>query len=97
MNVQESIAEINIDLSSITDPNLKSIIAQFLNIIEHQSKEIKELKEANQKLRDENNRLKAEQGKPNVRLQTKDSKDISSEQEKKRNLKVKNLKLRLTE
>lgn len=83
MNVQESIAAINVDLNSIADPNIRSIIVQLLNIIEYQAHKIKELEDENQKLRDENNRLKGEQGKPNIRLQTKDGKDISSERERK--------------
>jgi hypothetical protein len=83
MNVQESIAAINVDLNSIADPNIRSIIAQLLNIIEYQAQKIKELEGENQNLRDENNRLKGEQGKPNIRPQAKDGKDISSEQERK--------------
>ncbi len=40
------------------------------------------MKEENQKLRDENNRLKGEQGKPDIRPKNK-SRDVSSERERK--------------
>ena len=52
------------------------------NKIEELSEEVAVLKIENQKLRDENNRLKGEQGKPDIRPQTC-SKDFSSEEERK--------------
>jgi len=83
MGIKESISAIEIDVDGISDPKLKSIFIQLLNIMEQQSQEIKELKEENQRLRDENVRLKGEKGKPDIRPQKKENKDISSEKERK--------------
>ena len=82
MNLKQSIAAIPIDINKIKDPSLRGIIEQLLNIIEEQSTTIKILQKDNQKLRDEINHLKGEQGKPNIRPQ-KSKKDISSEKERK--------------
>ena len=90
MDVQKTIEEINASINGVADPVARAIISQLLNIIEYQAREIKVLKEENQKLRDENNRLKGEQGKPNIRLQHK--KDISSENERKQHNKNNKLK-----
>jgi len=90
MDVQKAIEEINASINSVTDPVARAIISQLLNIIEHQAQEIKTFKAENQKLRDENNRLKGEKGKPNIRLQNKSN--ISSEKERKQQGKNKNLK-----
>jgi hypothetical protein len=87
MDIKKAISEININIDSIADPAAKSIIIHLLNIIEELAKDNKILREENQKLRDEINRLKGEQGKPNIRGQSKDDKkaaDFSSENERKR-------------
>lgn len=70
-----------IDLEAL-DPTIKTLFKLLLNKIEEQSILIKTLQAENQQLRDENNRLKGEQGKPHIRPQTF-SKDLSSEQERK--------------
>lgn len=80
MDVQKYLDEINVLIKQVTDPIAKAIIFQLLNIIEYQAKEIKILREENQKLRDENNRLKGEQGKPNIHARIR--KNISSEKER---------------
>ncbi len=80
MDIQKAIEEINISINSVTDPVARAIISQLLNIIEHQAQEIKTFKAENQKLRDENNRLKGEQGKPNIPARSR--KNISSEKER---------------
>ena len=90
MKIKEAIDDINLDLQSIKDTALKSTISKLLNVIEDQAKVIKALREENQKLRDENNNLKGEQGKPDIRPQTKPRKDVSSEKERKRKNKKKN-------
>ncbi len=78
------IDEINkIDLEKFTDPEVKSVLGVLLNIVEKQHQTIVELREDNQKLRDEINRLKGEDGKPKIKGKTpKKSKDISSEKER---------------
>ena len=75
---------LDIDIDSIADQNTRIIVRHLLNIIEMQAAEIVRLKDENQKLRDEVNHLKGEQGKPNIRKQSKKSSNISSEAERKK-------------
>ncbi|MEH2385862.1 MAG: hypothetical protein V7K14_08810 [Nostoc sp.] len=56
-----------IDPSKFADESLRHTLTILLNVIEQQQLKIKELSEENQKLRDENNRLKGEQGKPEIK------------------------------
>jgi hypothetical protein len=58
-------------------------IIEFLDIIESSLNELTEVKEELQLLKDENNRLRGEQGKPVVPEKTKKNQDYSSEQERK--------------
>lgn len=70
---------INIDLSKLNDvESLKQTVVLLLNQLEVFHKEIVELKKENQQLKDEINRLKGEQGKPDILPKTKPSTDISS-------------------
>jgi hypothetical protein len=89
MDIKKTIEKISINVDSIKDPMLQSIFTQLLNVIEFQTAKIKELEEENQKLRDENNRLKGEQGKPTIRKQTDGNRNISSEAERNRKNKQK--------
>lgn len=70
-----------VDLDAL-DPNLRALIRLLLNKVEELEKDNKDLRVERQQLRDEVNRLKGEQGKPDIRPQTP-SKDISSEAERK--------------
>ena len=84
MDIKKAIGSLNIDFKSIQDENLRATIILLLNAVEQFSKEIDELRKKNQELTDEINRLKGEQGKPNIRPQKdKKDKDISSESERK--------------
>ena len=65
-------------IESLETSNSKEIL---LNLVESLGKKIVQLGEENQKLKDEINRLKGEQGKPKIRPQTKDG-NISSEKER---------------
>jgi hypothetical protein len=76
------LSELEIEPSQIQDPKIREVIVKLFNIIENQHKEIRELKRINQELRDENNRLKGEQGKPGIKANIK--KDISSTNERKK-------------
>ena len=91
MDIKKAFEEINIDVDKVSDPHLKTIIIKLLNIVEALSIENKDLKEKNQKLKDEVNRLKGEQGKPVINPQTA-KKDISSEKERKKKKKKKKSK-----
>lgn len=56
-----------IDLSRIQDEQTRELIVRLLNVIEQQATAMRDLQIKNQELRDEINRLKGEQGKPNIK------------------------------
>lgn len=60
----------NIDLSGIHEENARQLIAELLNLIEKLSADLRDLQIENQRLRDEINRLKGEQGQPNIKPNT---------------------------
>lgn len=68
--------------ASISDEQL-AIVKKLLNIIERLASENETLSAEQQLLRDEINRLKGEQGKPNIKANKKKDGDISSESERK--------------
>ena len=55
------------ELNAIEDENARELIKRLLNMIEELSWDVGELRIENQRLRDEVNRLKGEQGKPDIR------------------------------
>ena len=57
----------DIELNAIQEDNARELVKRLLNMVEQQSREIRELRVENQRLRDENNRLKGEQGKPDIK------------------------------
>jgi len=67
-------------IDAIADEEVKSIQKTLLNLVEFLMAENDTLREEIQKLRDENNRLKGEQGQPSIRKQ---SSDHSSEKDRK--------------
>ena len=76
----------DIDLSAIQDESLRKQIRQLLNLLEKQAADLRALQEENQRLRDENNHLKGEQGKPNVKankMASTETSKYSSETERK--------------
>lgn len=72
---------LDIDLEKLNcDESTRLVIQQLLNYIEYQHKETVSLKHENQLLKDEINRLKGEQGKPDISPNTKhQGTNISSE------------------
>ncbi len=69
----------HINPSLLPDEESRQIVTLLLNITENQQKEIQFLKEQIQLQADEINRLKGEQGKPNIKANTKNTnKDTSS-------------------
>src|SRR3990167_2325179 len=82
MDIEKETAGLQIDIDSIQDQSARIIVRHLLNIIEMQAHEITQLKIEIQKLRDENNHLKGEQGQPNIRKQSKKNNDVSSEAER---------------
>jgi Transposase IS66 family len=75
----------SVDPQQIADASVRQTVELLLNIIEQLSASLKELELENQHLRDENNRLKGEQGKPDIKPNKKQGfkPDHSSEQERK--------------
>lgn len=74
----------DIDLSSITDERTRELVRGLLNIIESLSADLRTAQAEIQRLRDENNRLKGEQGKPTIKANTPkpEPEDHSSERER---------------
>jgi len=61
----------NIDFNSLNNvEHLRQALTIVLNTVEQQQLEIQRLKQDNQQLKDEINRLKGEQGKPNIQANT---------------------------
>lgn len=74
----------NIDLSAILEEKTRELVKRLLNFIEQLSRRLRETQTENQRLRDENNRLKGEQGKPNIKANVKAPTDHSSEKERRK-------------
>jgi hypothetical protein len=74
----------NLDLNAIQDENARQLVRKLLNLIEQLSADLREAQVEIQRLRDEVNHLKGEQGKPNVKANTPKlpASDHSSEKER---------------
>lgn len=83
MDIRAALKNLKIDFKSIEDENLRATIILLFTAVEQFSKEIDVLRKDNQALKDEVNRLKGEQGKPNSRAQTNKNNDHSSESDRK--------------
>jgi len=59
-----------LDLNAIQDKNARELIRQLLNLVEKLSADLRDAQIEIQHLRDENNRLKGEQGKPRIKGNT---------------------------
>jgi hypothetical protein len=59
-----------LDLNAIQDENARELIGQLMNLVEKLSADLRDAQVENQRLRDENNRLKGEQGKPKIKGNT---------------------------
>jgi hypothetical protein len=75
-----------IDLSNIQDENARELIVRLMNLIEAVSSDLRDAQAEIQRLRDENNRLKGEQGKPKIKGNTpkRPRVDYSSEKERRK-------------
>ena len=60
-----------IDPKEIADEKMRQTVELLLNLIEQLNSKVIELEAETQKLRDENNRLKGEQGKPDIKANKK--------------------------
>lgn len=75
----------DLDLSSITDERMHTLVVRLLNIIADLSADLRAAQAEIQRLRDEVNRLKGEQGKPDIKPPTPPT-DYSSEPERHRHI-----------
>jgi regulator of replication initiation timing len=71
----------NFDPNTIEDENLRQVFITLMNLVETLSAKVKEQAEEIQRLRDENNRLKGEQGQPKIKA-NKAALALSSEKER---------------
>ena len=86
MNIQDLQAEINAidqEIAQIESSASQALVKKLLNLIERVARENNTLLTELQKLRDEINRLKGEQGKPDIKANKKKDGNISSEAERK--------------
>lgn len=76
----------DLDLSSIADDRMRELVVRLLNIIETVTADLRVAQAENQRLRDEINRLKGEQGQPPIKPNTlaPPDPDHSSERERHR-------------
>ena len=76
----------DLDLSSIADERARKLVQQLLNVLEDVMADLRAAQAENQRLRDEINRLKGEQGAPAIKANTPQPppKDHSSEQERRK-------------
>jgi len=74
----------DLDLNAIQDENARELIRRLLNLIEQLSADLREAQAENQRLRDEINRLKGEQGKPKIKPNTPKAPPVDHSSEKER-------------
>ena len=70
------------DPTTIEDESLRQVVISLMNLVEQLSAKVAQQAEEIQRLRDENNRLKGEQGKPNIKANTQAKASLSSEKER---------------
>ena len=81
-DISNTLDSIHPELSRIDDKAERAAVSKILNIVETLVARVDELENENQSLNDEINRLKGEQGKPDIKANTKQDGDISSEKER---------------
>src|SRR5712692_7880264 len=69
------------DPNTIEDEALRQVVLSLMNLVENLSANVQEQAEEMQRLRDEHNRLKGEQGKPDIKP-NKAATHLSSEKER---------------
>jgi hypothetical protein len=79
----EVLENIQNKIEKIEDKKTKEILSVLYNLVEDVVSYNTRLREENQALKDEINKLKGEQGKPDIKPNNKNDGDISSEQERK--------------
>ena len=70
------------DPTTIEDERLRQVVFSLMNLVEQLSAKVAQQAEEIQRLRDENHRLKGEQGKPKIQPNIKANSSLSSEKER---------------
>ncbi len=86
-----------IDPKLIADDSVRQMVELLLNLVEELNSKVIKLEEENQKLRDEINRLKGEQGKPEIKGKKPRGLSNNYSSEKERKIPKKHSKSRKTE
>jgi regulator of replication initiation timing len=82
-DIIEVLENIQNKIEKIEDKKTKEILSVLYNLVEDVLSDNTRLRKENQALKDEINKLKGEQGKPDIKPNNKNDGDISSEQERK--------------
>ena len=82
-DISKVLESIQNQVEKIEDTKTKKIVSVLYNLVEDVVSDNTNLLKENQSLKDEVNRLKGEQGKPDVKANKKKDGDISSEKERK--------------
>jgi len=82
-DISKVLESIQPDIETIEDPKIKRLVSVLLNLVEVLASDSARLRQENQALKDEINRLKGEQGKPDIKPNRRQDGNISSEQERK--------------
>ena len=80
--ISEKLIDLQQAINDLKEPNAKRLLQELLNLVESLSSKNSDLKQELQKLRDEINRLKGEQGKPEVKPGKEGEKNVSCESER---------------
>ncbi len=80
--ISARLASLNQAIENITDPAIVEVLSGLLNLIEELASENAKQKQIIQKQRDEINRLKGEQGKPDIKANKNTDNDFSCEKER---------------
>lgn len=81
-NIDHLLKSLQPEIERIEDPNTRRLVSVLLNLIEEVVSENMRLRQENQTLKDEINRLKGEQGKPDIKPNTQREEPVSCEQER---------------
>lgn len=81
--ISDKLISLHQSMKSITEPDAIEVLVELLNLIEDLASINEKQEQLIQKQRDEINKLKGEQGKPNIKPNKKGKNDFSSEKERK--------------
>jgi hypothetical protein len=80
---QSEIIILSQEIADLGSGDASVVVTKLLNLLERMAERINAIETEKQQLRDEINRLKGEQGKPEIKASKKKNRDISSEAERK--------------